>query len=82
MDKLPWWKLEHKTRHPQTNKDTLVYLGDGRYENLPKGTFISPVRKAHLPYGHWMLERYNETVSVAADTPAGFGTLSLVDIDW
>jgi hypothetical protein len=82
MTKKPWWKLEHKTRHPRINKDTTIYVGNGCYKSIQKGCFISPVRKCFLPHGHWILDRYDETSQVAADTPIGFGLVDLVDIDW
>lgn len=83
MSALPWWKLEHKTKHPRVNRDTRVYIGSGQYKDLPKGAFISPVRRVFLPYDHWILNgNYDETDTIAADTPTGFGLVPLDAVDW
>ena len=79
---MEWWKRDNRSRHPRINKDTRVYLGDGRYHPLAKNSFVSPVRKVFLPYDHWSIKHYDETTDIAADTPAGFGLIGLEDIDW
>jgi hypothetical protein len=79
---LPWWKIPRKTKHACANKDTSVTLTDGKMAYLKKNAFVSPVRKSYLPWGHPLLEYYDETLYMVADTPVGFCKIKLEDIDW
>lgn len=82
MDELPWWKKERKSKHYVTNKETTVYTSGGVYKTLDKNSFISPVRKMFLPYGHWALDQYDETRMIYADTPVGFCFVDIKDVDF
>ena len=78
---MEWWKRTHSTRHPRINRDTRIYI-NGDYRPLPKNSFVSPVRKSYLPYGHWAAVHYDETKDMVVDSPVGFGMIDLEDVDW
>lgn len=81
-DGEPWWKSPYRSKNVRTKNTTSVYMGDGVYKDIQKGSFIAPVRKRYMSQQHPLFQAYDEEEMVAADTPAGFGLIKLEDLDW
>lgn len=79
---LPWWNRDRESKYARIINDTHVTLSGGGSAPLKKGALISPVRKAYLPRDHRWSSYYDETKEMVADTPAGFGKVSLEDVEW
>jgi hypothetical protein len=80
-DEVQWWKKERKSKSFLTKRETTVQTQNG-WKNLPKNSYVNPISKKFLPYGHWALSNYNEAKVVFAETSVGFGFVDIDEIDW
>ena len=77
-----WWKRNKTTRHPRTLNDTYIKLSNRTNVTIPKNTLVTPVRKAHLPYGHWFRNVVDEEYDMVVDCYLGLGILSIKEVEW